>query len=114
MENPRQIVNLFLSTKHKPDTLKSELFRAAEAAEEIGMTYMEAAFQLGEHAKEEGLSEEDSDATIRPLTPRTSVPANAKVFLKKTPKRKIPRRTSQQFKPPLKRHRLPSSREPFP
>ncbi len=65
MENPRQIVNLFLSTKHKPDTLKSELFRAAEAAEEIGMTYMEAAFQLGEHAKEEGLSEEDSDATIR-------------------------------------------------
>lgn len=65
MENPRQIVNLFLSTKHKPDTLKSELFRAAEAAEEIGMTYMEAAFQLGEHAKDEGLSEEDSDATIR-------------------------------------------------
>lgn len=65
MENPRQIINLFLSSKHKPEELKGALFRAAEAAEQVGMTYMEATFQLGEHAKEEGLSEDDSDATIR-------------------------------------------------
>lgn len=65
MDSPRQIINLFLSSKHKPEELKSELFRAAEAAEKSGMTYMEATFQLGEHAKDEGLSEEDSDAIIR-------------------------------------------------
>lgn len=65
MENPRQIINLFLSSKHKPEELKSALFRAAEAAEQVGMTYMEATFQLGEHAKEEGLAEDESDATIR-------------------------------------------------
>lgn len=65
MDSPRKIVNEFLSKRHKPENVKAELFRAAEAAEEIGMTYMEAAFQLGEHAKEDGLSEEESDATIR-------------------------------------------------
>ncbi len=65
MDSPRQIINLFLSSKHKPEELKSELFRAAEAAEKSGMTYMEATFQLGEHAKDEGLSEEDSDTIIR-------------------------------------------------
>ena len=53
MENPRQIINSFLSSKHKPEELKSALFHAAEAAEQVGMTYMEATFQLGEHAKEE-------------------------------------------------------------
>lgn len=65
MDNPRQIINQFLSGSHKPEDLKGELFRAAEAAEQTGMTYMEATFQLGEKAKSEGLSEEDSDATIR-------------------------------------------------
>lgn len=65
MDSPRQIINLFLSSKHKPEELKCELFRAAEAAEKSGMTYMEATFQLGEHAKDEGLSEEDSDTIIR-------------------------------------------------
>lgn len=65
MDSPRQIINLFLSSKHKPEELKGELFRAAEAAEKSGMTYMEATFQLGEHAKDEGLSEEDSDTIIR-------------------------------------------------
>ncbi len=65
MDSPRQIINLFLSSKHKPEELKSELFRAAEAAEKSGMTYMEATFQLGEHAKDEGLSEEESDTIIR-------------------------------------------------
>lgn len=65
MDSPRQIINQFLNGKHKPEELKSELFRAAEAAEKSGMTYMEATFQLGEHAKEEGLSEKDSDAIIR-------------------------------------------------
>ncbi|MCI5600049.1 MAG: AAA family ATPase [Hallerella porci] len=65
MESPRQIINLFLSKKHSPEELKGGLFRAAEAAEKIGMTYMEATFQLGDHAKEEGLSEDESDAIIR-------------------------------------------------
>lgn len=65
MDNPRQIINQFLSGSHKPEDLKSELFRAAEAAEQTGMTFMEATFQLGDKAKSEGLSEEDSDATIR-------------------------------------------------
>lgn len=65
MDSPRQIINQFLNGKHKPDELKGELFRAAEAAEKSGMTYMEATFQLGERAKEEGLSEKDSDAIIR-------------------------------------------------
>ncbi len=65
MDNSHQIINQFLAAKHKPEELKSALFRAAEAAEQSGMTYMEATFQLGEHAKDEGLSEEDSDAIIR-------------------------------------------------
>ena len=65
MDSPRQIINLFLSNRHKPEDLKGELFRAAEAAEKSGMTYMEATFQLGEHAKDEGLSEEDADTIIR-------------------------------------------------
>ena len=65
MDSPRQIINLFLSNRHKPEDLKGELFRAAEAAEKSGMTYKEATFQLGEHAKDEGLSEEDADTIIR-------------------------------------------------
>ena len=65
MESPRQIINQFLSNNFSSEDLKGELFRAAEAAEQVGMTYMEATFQLGDHAKEEGLSEEESDAIIR-------------------------------------------------
>ena len=38
MDSPRQIINQFLNGKHKPEELKSELFRAAEAAEKSGMT----------------------------------------------------------------------------
>ena len=65
MEEQRVIINQFLKAKHTPSDLKEALFKAAEAAREEGWTYMEAAFQLGDHAKEEGLSQDDADSTIR-------------------------------------------------
>lgn len=65
MESPRQIIDTFLKSTHTSAELKDALFHAAEAAQKEGWTYMEAAFQLGEHAKDEGLSEEDADSTIR-------------------------------------------------
>jgi len=65
MESPRAIIDTFLKATHSKNDVKEALFKAAEAAQEEGWTYMEATFQLGEKAKDEGLSEEESDSTIR-------------------------------------------------
>ncbi len=65
MESSRLIIDAFLKAAHSKNDIKDALFKAAEAAQEEGWTYMEATFQLGEKAKDEGLSEEDSDSTIR-------------------------------------------------
>jgi hypothetical protein len=61
MEDPKKLINQFLKTKHSPNEVKDSLFKAAEAALSEGWTYMEAAFQLGSKAQEEGLSEEESE-----------------------------------------------------
>ena len=53
MEGARKIINKFLTTKYSGNELKSELFRAGEAACEEGWTYMDAAFQLGQKAQDE-------------------------------------------------------------
>ncbi|HPW94131.1 MAG TPA: AAA family ATPase [Fibrobacteraceae bacterium] len=65
MEDPKKLINQFLKTKHSPNEVKDSLFKAAEAALSEGWTYMEAAFQLGSKAQEEGLSEEESESIIR-------------------------------------------------
>lgn len=65
MENPKSSINHFLKEKHSSNELKDSLFKAAEAALMEGWTYMEAAFQLGGKAQEEGLSEEESESIIR-------------------------------------------------
>ena len=65
MENPKNSINHFLKEKHSSNELKDSLFKAAEAALMEGWTYMEAAFQLGSKAQEEGLSEEESESIIR-------------------------------------------------
>lgn len=65
MKESKELINQFLSNKHTPNELKESLFKAAEATLNEGWTYMEAAFQLGGKAQEEGLSEEESESIIR-------------------------------------------------
>ena len=47
MESARKVINTFLKTKYNPNDLKSELYKAGEAAKEEGWTFMDASFQLG-------------------------------------------------------------------
>ena len=65
MEASRKIINKFLTTKYTGTELKSELFRAGEAACEEGWTYMDAAFQLGQKAQDDGLSVEEAEQILR-------------------------------------------------
>ena len=65
MENARKIINKFLTTKYSGNELKSELFRAGEAACEEGWTYMDAAFQLGQKAQDDGLSVTEAEQILR-------------------------------------------------
>lgn len=65
MEKPKYIINQFLKGNHNERELKDALFKAAEAAQKEGWTYMETVFQLGGKAKDEGLDEEQTQNIIR-------------------------------------------------
>ena len=65
MESARKVINLFLKTKYNPNDLKSELYKAGEAAKEEGWTFMDASFQLGGKARDEGLSPDEVEQVLR-------------------------------------------------
>lgn len=65
MESARKIINQFLKSKFTGNELKSELFKAGEAAQEEGWTFMDASFQLGGVARDCGLSAEDCEQILR-------------------------------------------------
>ena len=65
MESARKVINLFLKTKFNPNDLKSELYKAGEAAKEEGWTFMDASFQLGGKARDEGLSPDEVEQVLR-------------------------------------------------
>ncbi|MCF0215871.1 MAG: AAA family ATPase [Fibrobacteraceae bacterium] len=65
MENARKIINEFLKGQFSENMLKSELFKAGEAAASEGWTYMDAAFQLGGKARDEGLSGDEVESILR-------------------------------------------------
>ena len=59
MESARKVINTFLKTKYNPNDLKSELYKAGEAAKEEGWTFMDASFQLGGVARDNGLTADE-------------------------------------------------------
>ena len=65
MESARNIINTFLKTKYSPNELKGELFKVGEAAKEEGWTFMDASFQLGGKARDEGLSPDEVEQILR-------------------------------------------------
>ncbi len=65
MESARKIINTFLKTKYSPNELKGELFKVGEAAKEEGWTFMDASFQLGGKARDEGLSPDEVEQILR-------------------------------------------------
>lgn len=65
MENERKIINQFLKSKLQGNELKSELFKAGEAAQKEGWTFMDASFQLGGVARDNGLSPDEVEQILR-------------------------------------------------
>ena len=65
MESARKVINTFLKTKYSPNELKGELFKVGEAAKEEGWTFMDASFQLGGKARDEGLSPDEVEQILR-------------------------------------------------
>ncbi len=66
MENARKILNEFIKTKFSDQNeLKKELFKAGAAALDEGWTFMDATFQLGGKARDEGLSADDVEKILR-------------------------------------------------
>ena len=65
MESARKVINTFLKTKYSPNELKSELFKVGEAAKEEGWTFMDASFQLGGKARDEGLAPDEVEQILR-------------------------------------------------
>lgn len=65
MENERKIINQFLKCKLQGNELKAELFKAGEAAQKEGWTFMDASFQLGGVARDNGLSPDDVEQILR-------------------------------------------------
>ncbi len=65
MESARKVINTFLKTKYNPNDLKSELYKAGEAAKEEGWTFMDASFQLGGKARDEGLTPDEVEQVLR-------------------------------------------------
>lgn len=62
---PRAIINSFLKTHCPEEELRDALFNAASAAHDLGWTFMDASFQLGEKASEDGLDKEEAEAILR-------------------------------------------------
>ncbi|MDR1760717.1 MAG: AAA family ATPase [Fibrobacter sp.] len=65
METPKHIINRFIKDSHSEKEIKDALFKAAEAAQKEGWTYMETVFQLGGKAKDEGLDDEQVQNIVR-------------------------------------------------
>ena len=65
MESARKIVNQFLKGKFEDKDLKSELYKAAEAAMEDGWTFMDTSFQIGGLARERGMADDEVEQILR-------------------------------------------------
>jgi hypothetical protein len=66
MENGKKILNEFLKAKFADSNeLKKALFKAGVAALDEGWTFMDATFQLGGKARDEGLSPDDVETILR-------------------------------------------------
>ena len=66
MENGKKILNEFIKAKFADlNELKKALFKAGVAALDEGWTFMDATFQLGGKARDEGLSADDVEKILR-------------------------------------------------
>ena len=66
MENGKKILNDFVKSKFADlNELKKALFQAGIAALDEGWTFMDATFQLGGKARDEGLSADDVETILR-------------------------------------------------
>ena len=65
MENAKKTINLFLKGTFSPNELKTELYKAGVAAMEEGWTFMDASFQLGGKARDDGMDGEEVEQTLR-------------------------------------------------
>ena len=66
MENAKKFLNDFIKRKFSDKSeLKKELFKAGVAALSEGWTFMDATFQLGGKARDDGLSAEDVEKILR-------------------------------------------------
>ena len=65
MENAKKTINLFLKNKYSPNELKAELYKAGVAAMEEGWTFMDASFQLGGKARDDGMDGEEVEQILR-------------------------------------------------
>ena len=73
MESARKTINQFLKSKYSGNELKSELFKAGEAAQMEGWTFMDASFQLGGVARDNGLTADEVAFLEEPYVPHTIV-----------------------------------------
>ncbi len=65
MESERKIINQFLKNSFSEKELKAELYKAGVAAMEEGWTFMDASFQLGGKAKDDGMDPDEVEQTLR-------------------------------------------------
>ena len=65
MESARKVINQFLKSKYSGNELKSELYKAGEAAQQEGWTFMDASFQLGGVARDNGLDASEVEQILR-------------------------------------------------
>ena len=66
MENAKKFLNDFIKRKFSDKSeLKKELFKAGVAALSEGWTFMDATFQLGGKARDDGLSADDVEKILR-------------------------------------------------
>ncbi|MCQ2097051.1 MAG: AAA family ATPase [Fibrobacter sp.] len=89
MESAKKIINLFLKGSYSENELKAELYKAGVAALEEGWTFMDASFQLGGKARDDGMDGDEVEQILRrafsaekraerdeePATPQTVQPA---------------------------------------
>lgn len=65
MESARKTINQFLKSKFSGNELKAELYKAGVAAMEEGWTFMDASFQLGGKARDDGMDGDEVEQTLR-------------------------------------------------
>jgi hypothetical protein len=61
----RSTIHSYLKTSYTPEESREALYRAAVAAADENWTLMDASFQLGDKAKEDGIAADDVDKIIR-------------------------------------------------